>query len=551
MKISKIIKKDLKLFRRDSRTLILTIIAPVLILFIFGNVFGQTTNTKAISGLKLGLCNLDKQETNINIKIFQIEDLGENCSEKARNLVLKGDLRASLVVPYNFSKDIRDGYGSQLELYIDNSKTQTAIMASDSIKALVQDLNEKIGVEFISNAWIKLSELNIKLKFVLNNLIVVRDQAIDMQNKTNNLIENINKIDTLKLENQLNELNQSLSSGNPPYINVSANLTSEITSLEKFYNANCPSDLSECDILNETINRLKELNNNLTEQEKEANNILKNINTTEFSNSLDIIKETKANMLIELNKLNNTLFEYADNIISAINELEETTKLLDTYTSRDPRNIVRAVSLNEDEVFGERTYFEFLAPGLILVLLLFTILLVSSSNIVYERKTGTLARTLLSPTNIPTVIISKLIFFLIISVAELFVMFLTVKLFGVNLPFNLYIVLILLLAGVNFIILGLLLGSLSTSENSALLSSLVLALPMLFLSGLFFPFEIMPPFMKSIGVNLPLTLSIESLDKMVTYSSNIDSLVIVKLIIIPVILGILTYLFIKRKPTAE
>jgi len=53
MKIIKLVKKDLKLFRRDTKTLALTILAPILILFILGNIFGQTTSSKSITGLKL------------------------------------------------------------------------------------------------------------------------------------------------------------------------------------------------------------------------------------------------------------------------------------------------------------------------------------------------------------------------------------------------------------------------------------------------------------------------------------------------------------------
>ncbi len=553
MKITKLVKKDLKLLKRDSKTLVLTILAPIIILLILGNVFGQTTGSKSISGLVLGVCDLNKEKTDINITLFVIKNLGNNCEEKARELVEMGELRASIVIPEDFSKKIEQGYGSEIILYIDNSKTQTALVASDAIKALVQDLNEKIGIEFIENAWIRLRELNTRLKFVVSNLQVAKEQALQIQEEINSLNENISSIDTTELELQLNQLNDSLS--NRSYINVSITpeISGEISRLTAFRDENCPGVLPEeqCLTINITINQLTDINSGLAERETRVNEILNTINTTQIANHIQNIRETRENAREELTKINETIFNYTNNIVEIIDDLNETSRLLDIYTSRDPKNIVRAVALNEKQVFGEKIYFAFLAPGIILILLLFTIILVSSSNIVYERKTGTLARTLLSPTPIPVFIISKIIFFVIISIIELAVMFITVKLFGISLPINASILIVLLIAAINFILIGLLLGSLSNSENTALLSSLVIALPMFFLSNLFFPFEIMPKFMKAIGSNLPLTLSIESLDKLVIYTSPLEPTTIIKLILIPIILGLIVYFFIKRKPTAE
>jgi len=143
------------------------------------------------------------------------------------------------------------------------------------------------------------------------------------------------------------------------------------------------------------------------------------------------------------------------------------------------------------------------------------------------------------------------IFFLMISIIELIVMLITIRLFGIAIPINKPILIILLISSANFIFIGLILGAISNSENTALLSSLVIALPMFFLSNLFFPFEIMPKFMKIIGSNLPLTLSIDSLDKIITYSTALDINSIIKLTIITIAIAILTYLAIKKKPISE
>ncbi len=552
MKINKLIKKDLKLLKRDHKTLILIILAPILILFILGNIFGQTTNANSINSIKLGLCNLDQEYKEIKIPLFEITNLENKCEEKAQELVLKGKLRASLIIPEEFSKNIRDGYGSEIILYVDNSKTQTAIIASESIKALIQNLNENIGTDFINKAWDNLNKLNKKLKIAVKEASIAKDQAELQQKNIISLQENLSYIKIEDINNQIKLLNETFSNINLTNISLSKDLSEELESLKLFYNSSCSTPINkECIKINQSIINLEKNLNNSKDQENKINNAINSINTNNISNKINLVNKSKEEIINKLEELNNTFFEYTNSLINTIDELNATTQLLDVYTSRDPKNIVRAVALNENKVFGEKTYFEFLAPGLILLLLLFTTILISSSNIVYERKIGTLARALLSPTPIIIILISKILFFIIISAIELTVMLIVLKFFGITIPLYGSVLLTLLISSINFILIGLILGSISDSENTALLSSLVVILPMFFLSNLLFPFEIMPEFMKEIGSNLPLTLSINSLESIIIYNTSLNIEVILKLLIISLILLILLYLIIKNRPTAE
>lgn len=124
-------------------------------------------------------------------------------------------------------------------------------------------------------------------------------------------------------------------------------------------------------------------------------------------------------------------------------------------------------------------------------------------------------------------------------------------LFGAAINLTSMSTLIFFLAAFNFITIGLLIGSLANSENTALLTSLLIILPMFFLSNLFFPVEIMPSLIKTIGNNLPLTLAIRSLESLLTYSSAINYKSIVLLVIYPIILAIFTYFLIKKRPTTQ
>lgn len=64
---------------------------------------------------------------------------------------------------------------------------------------------------------------------------------------------------------------------------------------------------------------------------------------------------------------------------------------------------------------------------------------------------------------------------------------------------------LVLLGAATFIALGYVVASFARTEEAASQTTSILQFPLMFLSGIFFPFEIMPDFMRAIGAAMPLT----------------------------------------------
>jgi len=80
--------------------------------------------------------------------------------------------------------------------------------------------------------------------------------------------------------------------------------------------------------------------------------------------------------------------------------------------------------------------------------------------------------------------------------------------FGLVAPFSmldLYIAVIII--ALAFISIGMIISLFAKNQSTAILSSLLLIVPMLFLSGIILPVEFMEPFMRLISSFLPLTLA--------------------------------------------
>ncbi|MBU0461665.1 MAG: ABC transporter permease [Nanoarchaeota archaeon] len=627
MKILRMLEKDLRLFLRDQRTVLLIILTPILIMLILGNVFSGSSSLESITGVTIAVCNLDKQELDLSIPIFDIAYTtpSSNCESLLKEKVKRGELRGAIIIPSNFSSNIQLGYGSTIKLYIDSSKSQTAIVTSDAMKAYVQELNERIGVSFIEEAWKNLNRLNLRLKYALENMAVAKKTAEDIQVMTQSLLDALNKINTTGIyeavdgmEERLDQIDKLLNSTESVLaitnnitdyesaVNSSINSLSRITDLlntsletdasqlREVYDTVCAIEapslpLTMCEEINSTIDDMEAsiaqidsarqtllnssselrtvvLTDTFAEMERydaaltagldQVNQIKKEVNTSQSQlefvrEQVALVEQIKLDTTRELEKTNDIVKNYTQDIIDISNEINQTTLVLDQYTSRDPRSIVSAVTLNEEKVYGDKTYFQFLFPGLLSVILMFITLFIASAAIVSERKSGTMARNFLAPLPIPLFLLQKVLYLLILAVIQLLLMFIIALFFGVRFAFSWPLCLIAMIVSVTFICLGMFIGALSKTENTALLTSLVLGLPMLFLSGLFFPFEIMPEFMKSIGTNLPLTLSTINMERLITYNTAIDYGVVWKLLITSALLFLFTYLLVKRKPMAD
>jgi ABC-2 type transport system permease protein len=92
--------------------------------------------------------------------------------------------------------------------------------------------------------------------------------------------------------------------------------------------------------------------------------------------------------------------------------------------------------------------------------------------------------------------------------------------FGVSLGSNYTMLALgLLLAPAVFTALGLLLAAFVSNEGSAILSSLLISMPMLFLSGIILPIELLHGTFRAIGTILPLYNVVEMISKVTVRDS--------------------------------
>ncbi|MHC3129571.1 MAG: ABC transporter permease [Candidatus Bathyarchaeota archaeon] len=177
-------------------------------------------------------------------------------------------------------------------------------------------------------------------------------------------------------------------------------------------------------------------------------------------------------------------------------------------------------------VEGEFSYFDFIAPGIMAMTVMMSVMTGLPAAISQEREVGTLDGMMVAPISRLSVILGKTLAQMARGMLQgVLILVLAVTLFGVTVHGNILLVFALLLLGVfSFVGLGVVLTSFAKDQETAVMMMTTIMFPMMFLSGVFFPIEQMPWFMQSISKILPLTYVADALRKVMVLGADIPAL---------------------------
>lgn len=175
---------------------------------------------------------------------------------------------------------------------------------------------------------------------------------------------------------------------------------------------------------------------------------------------------------------------------------------------------------------GEFSYFDFIAPGIMAMTVMMSVMTGLPAAISQEREVGTLDGMMVAPINRLSVILGKTLAQMARGILQgVLILVLAMALFGVTVHGSIFLVFALLLLGVfSFVGLGVVLTSFAKDQETAVMMMTTIMFPMMFLSGVFFPVEQMPWFMQSISKFLPLTYVADALRKVMVLGADIPAI---------------------------
>jgi ABC-2 type transport system permease protein len=186
------------------------------------------------------------------------------------------------------------------------------------------------------------------------------------------------------------------------------------------------------------------------------------------------------------------------------------------------------VSVSEAEVTeAELQWIDYMVPGTLGLVLIWSGLNHASMTIATERTKGTFQRMVIAPVSSTVVLLGKLISAVAIVYMSAFIMLLSgVLLFQVNLHWNIPVMLLAIFLGaLSAIGIGLIISSIAKNEEAANSISVIISVPLQFFIGAFFPLSIMPEAAQAFGNALPFTKLVNAMQDVMTRNLPFDSVI--------------------------
>ncbi|MDR1820302.1 MAG: ABC transporter permease [Methanobrevibacter sp.] len=189
-------------------------------------------------------------------------------------------------------------------------------------------------------------------------------------------------------------------------------------------------------------------------------------------------------------------------------------------------SIVDTIKLDINKVYGNVKYIDFLVPAILAMTLMFSCMMGMGRSIAGERETGELARLFMTPTNVSTVIGGKIFSKLTIEVVRALILLTTaILLFGVVIKGSIILAIgMLILGALCFVGFGIMISASTSTQEDYTQMVMPFSLPMMFVSGVFYPVETMPWIFQKIAYICPLTYLNDAMRSIMIKGSGIGDI---------------------------
>lgn len=489
-KLLQIIKKNFRLLVRSKSSALIVLFGPLLLILLISMAF----NTSSLYDIKIGTYS----DTYSDLSNSIIEQLNQDefkaekidTSESCVNSVKSGDIHVCAVFPANLDVNTNEN----IAFHVDKSRINLVYIIINSISTEISTKSTELSTSLTSSllnsitfATGKVNEASGTITQLSVGLKDIKDSVSSIQNTLKNLNDTTN---ITILQGRADELN----------------LTGDAGELIEDYQSAVSSLRSKVDNIGDSSSGLGAISSKLG---------------TRISNTNDI----------------NSVFSQITNNFNAI-QIKDVSKIVSPISTE-----IKPISLEDT------THFNYTFPILLVIILLFSGLLVSSTTILEEKSSKAFFRNFITPTSSTLFIFGNYISNLLIVFSQIAVIFLALYLFSeivIVETIIINLILVILLTGSVFILLGMLLGYLFKSEETANLAVISLACILLFFSNTILPIETLPTAIKSIADYNPFILGADALKEILLFNAPLSSIETSFYILFGYIIGLFILIHIAR-----
>ncbi|MBI4143663.1 ABC transporter permease [Candidatus Woesearchaeota archaeon] len=528
--LAALIRKNLIVLLRARTSALIVLIGPLLLILLAGMAF-DNTNTYAVSvGIYSEKYNelsnaFTQRLTDNRIRVTKFESI-DQCASSIR----KGDTHLCI----QFSKDMTVGKNATMEFYVDHSRINLVWTIINVMTQRVMERNYELSknlttilLKAVETAKTESERIKpIVISITTDNELITKETGI-MQAELLELNTAFDsegfKIDELSKKKQIIKqwIENAITIGQESLKNAQQfiNVAYQEQSNEdvKAALAKAVSDLeSQKTRLEETKKLSDEEFKRITEL---FETLIKKIRETEtqvkaFSDAQKTSRKSLEQIKIALQK---SLIALAE-IQRGMNNIDTE---IDKITIKDPGSIAQPIETIIRPVVAEKTYLQYLFPTLILLVIMFTSLILPPTLILLEKKSPALIRNYLTPTKNYTYLLATFLSIYSLLILQILIVLVISGIFFktqviAGLPETIFV---LLITTALFILLGMLVGYLLNTEETAMLTSTAISVILLSMSDTIIPIETMPTWMIEISKLNPFVTATGLLRQTLVYQT--------------------------------
>ncbi len=277
---------------------------------------------------------------------------------------------------------------------------------------------------------------------------------------------------------------------------------------------------------------------------------LSTLNET-FSDAEQTIAELKG-LFDQIESTTDEIDATLDDVLEQVESVEDLIDSLQNtvaaQTGKDPETIAAPLSVKVENQYVRESFVDFIIPRVIAVSLLFSCFLLASISLVREKSGRTIVRLLMMPGAFANSVAAKILSVTLISLGQVALILLVgFVVFSVRIPPDLLAVGIA--TAVSALVLsavGTLIGFYARTESAAIQTSLLIAIPMLFLGNIIFSPDLLPVYTQVVQQMLPLA-HITNIFKIVLITSGNPSASLVPLLSYFVLLALIIAVIVYKR----
>ncbi len=190
------------------------------------------------------------------------------------------------------------------------------------------------------------------------------------------------------------------------------------------------------------------------------------------------------------------------------------------------QNVFYSINFQIDKLYGDIDYIDFLVPAVLAMTVMFSCMFGMGESIAGERERGELARLFMTPTSVSTVVGGKIISKLIIETGRALILIIAaILLFGIVIKGGMGLTLFLLvLSALCFVGFGIMISARVGTQEDYMQMVMPFTMPMMFVSGVFYPLETMPWIFQQVAYLVPLTYANNALRSVMLKGAGIGDI---------------------------